>query len=1103
MPALAAAAGEIATGHTAQVSGEDLGCAPPDVAPLTWSAPELLAGGSEIFIAPDIAADSTGREHAVWYAAQKQILYAFKEPGAAWSQPTAISPAGVAAWYPKIIAGHDDTLHVLWNQANDLYYANKAPGSSWSSPLNLSQAATVHIGWHYDLAATTDGSLHVVWSDTRSGNADIYYAMKAAGAPGWEPLAPVAATPATSLGPKVVLDSRGVVHVVWHETGMDSEVYYASKEPSAGAWSAPANVSVSAGGSQWPALAVDAGDTLHLAWQDTLPLDGQTRAFIVYYATKPPGQAWSGRSELDRATLLTSIPGKAQPPDLALNARGAVHVAWASMVDYKVHHTLRLDAASGWSVPQAVAALTSPPNPDNQWYLLGMAADPGGGVHIVWNDMANSSSFYQSIRYTAAVPPSVPENHVLVVNGARQPLRGVCLYQNGELVGTTDDFGIVVPAALRLGDQFVAVKPLAQQTAPAHGDWAYRTALTSLGILDQGIVVGYTVNAPGRQTIRLQQPRPLVYFHLLVSIQWNAEESYIQEVAAAMRAASDYLFDVSDGQMLFGEVEIFDDGMRWEEADIQILARNQVRPHAYVGGIAASDPAHKVVVGRHWDGRSGNSGDWRLPNGFRTLVHEFAHYALHLYDSYFGYEYDAAHHLTGRMRDAGCTEVVTLQGNQVIYPKPATDDTNASIMNYQYAASELAARDIGGLWNDGECRNTVQWQIHQESDWETVTRLFGDAQQPTRWSLITPLQTKKVMAGPAGMPSNLLNLPQVTTTNTGAPAPERQLTVLAPQGTRYELPVLVSLDTRRSDGSPVTLDQGIAMSGQITIYGGIAGDTVRAISLDGALAGATYLLGSPNMELHLVAQGGPAAAASAHSQPYVELTPSSSGDSLTVAVHGIGAGGAVSALLVPPGRNPAETVTLNYSAATGVYEGVASFSVATTGLGTARLRGIDAAANTLALDGDFVLLAAPAAASGDYYSPDGNAWLHLNAGSLPGAQAYLVMMPVGTVPQPLPAGMAPLGSAYSIKASGSVTGVLQPAVLHLSASSAATAADSAPESLQVAWWDGMRWNLLGGDLDATRSGLAAPITNLGIYALLAPDRSLPTSPRNYMPALSK
>ena len=66
MPALAAAAGEIATGHTAQVSGEDLGCAPPDVAPLTWSAPELLAGGSEIFIAPDIAADSTGREHAVW-----------------------------------------------------------------------------------------------------------------------------------------------------------------------------------------------------------------------------------------------------------------------------------------------------------------------------------------------------------------------------------------------------------------------------------------------------------------------------------------------------------------------------------------------------------------------------------------------------------------------------------------------------------------------------------------------------------------------------------------------------------------------------------------------------------------------------------------------------------------------------------------------------------------------------------------------------------------------------------------------------------------------------------------------------------------------------
>ena len=1105
VPALPADARENAVGYTAPAGGEDLGCAPPDVAPLTWPTPELLAGGSDIFIAPDIAADSTGREHVVWYAAQKQILYAFKDPGAAaWSAPVAISPAGIAAWYPKIIADSDDTLHVLWNQAGDLYYASKPLSGSWSAPLNLSRAGTVHIGWHYDIVATLDRSLHVVWSDTRTGNADIYYTMKAAGAPDWEPLAPVAATPATSLGPQIVVDSRGMVHVVWHETGTGSEVFYANKAPAGGSWSAPVNVSVSAGGSQWSALAVDASDTLHLAWQDTLPLDGQSRAFIVYYATKPPDQAWSGRYELERATLLTGISGKTQPPALVVDARGAVHVAWASMVDYKVHHTMRLDAASGWSVPQAVAALTPPPNPDNQWYLLGMAADLSGGVHVVWNDMASSSSFYQAIRYTAALPPPVPDNHVLVVDGARQPLRGVCLYQNGDLVGTTNDFGILVSATLQLGDQLVAVKPLAQQISPVRGDWAYRTALTSLGILDQGNVVGHTVNTPGRQTIRLQQTRPLVYFHLLVSIQWNAEASYIQEVAAAMRAASDYLFDVSDGQMLFGEVEIFDDGMHWDEADIQVLARNQVRPHAYVGGITASDLAQKVVVGRHWDGRSGNSGDWRQPSGYRTLVHEFAHYALHLYDSYFGYEYNAAQQLTGRIRDAGCTDVITMDKDKLVYPNPATDATNASIMNYQYAASELAARDVAGLWNDGECRNTVQWQIQHESDWETVTRFFGDAQQPARWSLVTPLQTRKVMAGPPGIPPALLNLPKVMTTDTGGPAPDRLLAVLTPQGTRYELPVLVSLDTYRSDGSPLTLDQGIAMSGQITIYGGIAGDRVRAISLDGSLAGAADLSGGPDMELHLVARGGLAVeAASAQSHPYLVLIPSSSGDSLTVAVHGVGEGAAVAALLVPPGRSAGESVQLTYSPATGVYEGVTSFSAAATGLGTAHLRGIDAAANTLALDGDFALLAAPAASSGDYYSPDGNAWLRLNAGSLPGAQAYLVMMPVGTIPQPLPAGMAPLGSAYSIEASGSVSGTLQPSVLHLSSSSAATAAGSEPESLQLAWWDGMRWNLLGGDLDSTRSGLAAPITKFGIYALLGPDHGLPMAPRNYMPSLSK
>lgn len=73
----------------------------------------------------------------------------------------------------------------------------------------------------------------------------------------------------------------------------------------------------------------------------------------------------------------------------------------------------------------------------------------------------------------------------------------------------------------------------------------------------------------------------------------------------------------------------------------------------------------------------------------------------------------------------------------------------------------------------------------------------------------------------------------------------------------------------------------------------------------------------------------------------------------------------------------------SYSATVDAFEGVASFPIATSGLGSIYLRGVETG-GTIMLDSDFALLEAPRAVSQNYYSPDGNAWLHLEAQSLPG-----------------------------------------------------------------------------------------------------------------------
>ena len=61
--------------------------------------------------------------------------------------------------------------------------------------------------------------------------------------------------------------------------------------------------------------------------------------------------------------------------------------------------------------------------------------------------------------------------------------------------------------------------------------------------------------------------RPLILFNLLISIEWAADASYTREISQAARLASDYLLDISDGQMALGHVAIYTNAERWDHAE--------------------------------------------------------------------------------------------------------------------------------------------------------------------------------------------------------------------------------------------------------------------------------------------------------------------------------------------------------------------------------------------------------------------------------------------------------------------------------------------------------------------------------------------------------
>lgn len=236
-------------------------------------------------------------------------------------------------------------------------------------------------------------------------------------------------------------------------------------------------------------------------------------------------------------------------------------------------------------------------------------------------------------------------------------------------------------------------------------------------------------------------------------------------------SASSYLYDLTNGTMSFGPVTIHTNGESWESADIRVMPANDLKPSAQVGGIVPEafhftstvfvtattvySPG-AITLGRNWAACAPDDtitshpagylipcpfadnitdtiklygatdsivisslvkyGNWDDAPGFRTIVHEWAHYALFLYDEY----------QTAQGQPTSCIR----PENKLI----AYDHDNASAMDWHYTSSEL--------WEvmppPPGCSVSKQYAFHGLSDCETLAAWF-EIQQIANAQSLPPL----------------------------------------------------------------------------------------------------------------------------------------------------------------------------------------------------------------------------------------------------------------------------------------------------------------------------------------------------------------------------
>ena len=680
---------------------------------------------------------------------------------------------------------------------------------------------------------------------------------------------------------------------------------------------------------------------------------------------------------------------------------------------------------------------------------------------------------------------------VTVVNEANQRVKDAQTFLNGVFVGGTNTNGEWVAQDVLVGDLIAARKHVYTHPAskPGHdflgfsgANWDWNAFITSVGFDAAGNPQPFQVaNLSQSLKLTLRKSQALIAFHLMVSVEWDASAAFLADLEQGLRGASAYLYDITDGQMLFDTIEVWDNRSFWGPCDMRIHASNQVWPNASVNGITEGTGDH-IYMGRLFNGQSSNAGQWQLSDGFRTMIHEFGHYGFDLYDEYLDRNGD-------KTTDAFCAT------NFATTPV----ERRASFMFYQYTATEMCTTVDPNHYHRA---NTEQDEEHGECTWSTVQKKYDDSQN--RWLILTPVDRGAVMPGPTTIPVADWSKVYLHDADAHACAPFTVNIAMSPQfgssaptgADVYVIP--------KSSSAPVLYQGKPDAAHNLTIYGAHNGDTLNAV-----LFGFFDIGSWPSMISTLTVQQPIQCTPTADAASVQALVPVLDAFALTVTVAPLAVdrvqvqvqpavplSAAPTVKLWQTGVETATTLVMSLPAHSAVYVGEATLDPAHEPAGLLYITARDKQGHDVWTIHQFAFTPVQAGKlTSQIYSTDGVARLVLRADSLAADAVIVVQAAQGGDP-----GDRVLVSGPYAVGTGSVV-LAGDATVHMTYAAEA-AAKAQADSLRLYRWDDQAavWVAQTSTHDAALHLVSARVDALGVFAILGQPSSgrinLPWAARN-------
>lgn len=313
---------------------------------------------------------------------------------------------------------------------------------------------------------------------------------------------------------------------------------------------------------------------------------------------------------------------------------------------------------------------------------------------------------------------------VEVRDDAGAPVAGADVFLNGLRQGVTDSAGqFAFPSLLANGDLLFARHQVYEHPSyrPDHGPgggWVERVYQTSRTVEDDGTITDLQVSNPvGSHVLTLDPHQSLIGWHLVVSLSWDASEAELDELVLRFENASQYLYNLTDGQFVLEQVDLLDDGQQWNSAEITFDVDNTIRPHTtftggFLGPVGLGAPI--IAMAPMTYGGFGSSEP-------ATIVHELGHLAFALADEYWGFNAFAQNYCTAASQG-------TTPPDQAPGGARAACAMDSQFDSSKFCSGHPDSAHRGGNAQPGPC-------------WDTIDVMYRDPAPPggtPRWSLSTP-----------------------------------------------------------------------------------------------------------------------------------------------------------------------------------------------------------------------------------------------------------------------------------------------------------------------------------------------------------------------------